>query len=76
MRDDKHELETKTMLDDTENTVMVSVQLPGQENRDFRFRSANISKHGQNVLQNLINTLKIAGRPLTSDERPLPLTKI
>jgi hypothetical protein len=65
------ETETQALLADDDTAVAISIQLPGQDMRDFRFRSADISTHGQSVLQNLINTLKIAGRPLTADERRL-----
>ena len=65
------ETETQTLLADDANATAVSIQFPTQEAREFRFRSTDLSNHGQSVLQNLINTLKIAGRPLSADERRL-----
>lgn len=63
------EIETQSLLEEDSAAVSVSVHLPGENERDFRFRSADLSKHGESVLQNLRSTLEIAGRPLSLDEK-------
>jgi hypothetical protein len=49
--------------------VTFSIQLPDDKPREFRFRSSDLSVHGQRVLQNFKSTMDIAGRPLSVDER-------
>jgi len=43
--------------------------VPEVGERTYRFRPADLSPQGQRILQNFKSTLKIAGRPLSPDER-------
>lgn len=56
-------------LMEEDKTVSFAIQLPDSEPRDFRFRSSELSQHGQRLLQNFKSTMEIAGRPLSVDER-------
>jgi energy-coupling factor transporter ATP-binding protein EcfA2 len=56
-------------LMEEDKTVSFAIQLPDSESRDFRFRSSELSQHGQRLLQNFKSTMEIAGRPLSVDER-------
>lgn len=56
-------------LTEDEAVIELSVNLPGSEERTYRFRPSDLSTHGQRLLQNFISTLEIAGRPLSPDER-------
>lgn len=49
--------------------VSFAIQMPDGGAREFRFRSSDISQHGQRLLQNFKSTMDIAGRPLSVDER-------
>jgi len=52
-----------------ESVVALSLQLPDSTEREFRFRSADLSAQGKRLLQNFMSTLEIAGRPLSADEK-------
>src|SRR5690606_36639539 len=56
-------------LMEEDKTVSFAIQLPDSEPRGFRFRSSELSQHGQRLLQNFKSTMEIAGRPLSVDER-------
>ncbi len=47
----------------------VSIQLPGEASRAYRFRDAQLSAHSQLLLQNLRHTLQEGGRALPIEER-------
>jgi hypothetical protein len=50
-------------------TIQLHIQVPEVGERTYRFRPADLSPQGQRILQNFKSTLKIAGRPLSPDER-------
>jgi len=52
-----------------EEVVAITVQLPDQTEREFRFRSSDLSLQGKRILQNFKSTMEISGRPLSADER-------
>lgn len=56
-------------LIEEDKAVSFAIQLPDAEPREFRFRSSDLSQHGQRLLQNFKSTMEIAGRPLSVDER-------
>jgi len=56
-------------LIEEDKAVSFAIQLPDDEPREFRFRSSDLSQHGQRLLQNFKSTMEIAGRPLSVDER-------
>jgi len=56
-------------LTEEDKAVLFAIHLPDDEPREFRFRSSDLSQHGQRLLQNFKSTMEIAGRPLSVDER-------
>lgn len=52
-----------------EEVVAITVQLPDQTEREFRFRASDLSLQGKRILQNFKSTMEISGRPLSADER-------
>src|SRR5690606_34138501 len=52
-----------------EEVVAITVQLPDESQREFRFRSSDLSLQGKRILQNFKSTMEISGRPLPADER-------
>ena len=50
-------------------TIQLHIHAPDAGERIYRFRPADLSPQGQRILQNFKSTLKIAGRPLSPDER-------
>ncbi len=50
-------------------TIQLHIHMPDVGERAYRFRPADLSPQGQRILQNFKSTLKIAGRPLSPDER-------
>jgi hypothetical protein len=52
-----------------EEVVAITIQLPDETQREFRFRSSDLSSQGKRILQNFKSTMEIAGRPLSADER-------
>ncbi|MBA3871694.1 MAG: hypothetical protein H0X30_21305 [Anaerolineae bacterium] len=52
-----------------ESVIALSLQLPDNTEREFRFRSTDLSAQGKRLLQNFMSTLEIAGRPLSADEK-------
>ena len=56
-------------LIEEDKAVSFAIQLPDDEPREFRFRSSDLSQHGQRLLQNFKSTMEIAGRPISVDER-------
>jgi hypothetical protein len=50
-------------------TIQLHIHVPDAGERTYRFRPADLSPQGQRILQNFKSTLKIAGRPLSPDER-------
>lgn len=61
-------------LSEDQEVVELQINLPNKEGRtavvrNYRFRPSGLSAHGQRILQNFKSTLKIAGRPLSPDER-------
>lgn len=56
-------------LIEEDKAVSFAIQLPDDKPREFRFRSSDLSQHGQRLLQNFKSTMEIAGRPLSVDER-------
>lgn len=65
---DEVERDVQELMEE-DKTVSFAIQLPDSEPRDFRFRSSELSQHGQRLLQNFKSTMEIAGRPLSVDER-------
>ena len=49
--------------------IQLQIQLPDAIEHQYRFRAADLSPQGQRILQNFKSTLRIAGRPLSPDER-------
>jgi len=49
--------------------IQLHISAPGTDEQVYLFRPADLSPQGQRILQNFVSTLKIAGRPLTSDEQ-------
>jgi len=49
--------------------IQLQIHLPDGGERTYRFRPADLSLQGQRILQNFKSTLRIAGRPLSPDER-------
>jgi hypothetical protein len=56
-------------LIEEDETIQLKVQMPDADERTYRFRPADLSSQGQRILQNFKSTLKIAGRPLSPNER-------
>lgn len=56
-------------LTEDEEVVELNVTVSGEGEQIYRFRSSDLSPHGQHILQNFISTLEIAGRPLSPDEK-------
>lgn len=52
-----------------EEVVAITIQLPDQTEREFRFRASDLSLQGKRILQNFKSTMEISGRPLSADER-------
>ena len=50
-------------------TIQLNIHVPDVGERTYRFRPADLSPQGQRILQNFKSTLKIAGCPLSPDER-------
>jgi len=49
--------------------IQLHIRIPDADERIYRFRPTDLSPQGQRILQNFKSTLKIAGRPLSPDER-------
>lgn len=57
-------------LIEQDKAITFSIQMPDDnEIQDYRFRSSELTPHGQRLLQNFKSTMSIAGRPLTADEK-------
>ncbi len=57
-------------LIEQDKAITFSIQMPTDDTiQDFRFRSSELTPHGQRLLQNFKSTMSIAGRPLTADEK-------
>jgi len=65
---DEVERDVKELVEE-DKSISFAIQLPDEELREFRFRSSDLSQHGQRLLQNFKSTMGIAGRPLSIDER-------
>ena len=65
---DEVERDVKELVEE-DKTVYFAIQLPDGAPREFRFRSSDLTQHGQRLLQNFKSTMEIAGRPLSVDER-------
>jgi len=65
---DEVERDVRELIEE-DKAVSFTIQLPDDEPREFRFRSSDLSQHGQRLLQNFKSTMEIAGRPLSVDER-------
>jgi len=49
--------------------IQLHIRLPNMDEHTYRFRPTDLSPQGQRILQNFKSTLRIAGRPLSPDER-------
>ena len=68
--DTKERVEREALvLAEVGETIQLHIQAPEVGERTYRFRPADLSPQGQRILQNFKSTLKIAGRPLSPDER-------
>jgi hypothetical protein len=65
---DEVERDVRQLMEE-DKAVSFTIQLPQAPPREFRFRSSELSQHGQRLLQNFKSTMEIAGRPLPIDER-------
>lgn len=65
---DEVERDVKELIEE-DKAITFAIQLPDDDPREFRFRSSDLSQHGQRLLQNFKSTMGIAGRPLSIDER-------
>ncbi len=65
---DEVEREVHQLLEE-DAVVAVSIQLPDDQARNYRFRFSEMSAHGRRLLQNFKGTLEIAGRSLPVDEK-------
>ena len=69
-------LETKQQIENevfglvAENeAIQLRISAPEKEDRVYRFRPTGLSVQGKRILENFKSTLRIAGRPLSPDER-------
>jgi len=71
-----HLLETRERIErevlglaEESETIQLHIHLPDASEQTYRFRSTDLSPQGQRLLQNFKSTFRIAGRPLSPDER-------
>jgi len=56
-------------LAEESETIQLHIRLPDASEQTYRFRPTDLSPQGQRLLQNFKSTFRIAGRPLSPDER-------